>query len=98
MSGINKQLIGIWVSDPEDINNINEYGYVTMEFTEDGKLQYAIEQQDKQQKIFMVYNVEGDILITDQPSHPREEKTKFEINDSNLTLYFGGRKSKYIKK
>ncbi len=98
MLDINEQLIGVWVSDPKDTDNIDEYGCITMEFTKDGKLQYTIEQRDKKQKIFIIYKIEGNILITDQPSHPREEKTKFEVKDNNLTLYFRGRKSKYIRK
>ena len=44
---------------------------VTMAFMPDGKLVYSIHVDDKTQIINMVYEVSGDQIITDQPSHPR---------------------------
>lgn len=46
---------------------------VELEFKEDGRLAYVLLEGSRLQTILMVYTVEGDELITDQPSHPRQE-------------------------
>jgi hypothetical protein len=51
---------------------------VTMTFTEDGKLVYVIDQKDSKQIMNLVFRVDGDHLVTNQLSNPREEKTRFE--------------------
>ena len=38
----------------------------------------------------LTYKVDGDQLITDQPSHPREERTKVEFQGKDLILDFQG--------
>jgi hypothetical protein len=65
------------------------------EFLEDGRLAYAILTPKGTKMMRMTYRVEGDILITDQPSHPREERTRFGWDESGaLILEFGGMKSR----
>jgi len=42
----------------------------------------------------LTYRVEGDYLVTDQPSSPRAERTRFRLeSDGTLRLEFGGQKS-----
>jgi hypothetical protein len=36
------------------------------------------------------YRVEGDILVTNQPSNPREERSNFRIDGEELIITFGG--------
>ena len=80
MKNLNKKkLLGTWISDPEDTESIRRFGNVRLHFTIDGRLIYTILGEEKDQKIFLTYRVENNILITDQPSDPREEQTKFRI-------------------
>jgi exopolysaccharide biosynthesis protein len=97
-SDVAKALIGSWVTDPSDI----ELGKVSeksrLEFTEDGQLIYTIIGEDKDQKIFLTFQVKNGVLITDQPSHPREEETRFLLTpDGKLVLMYGDQKSTYVR-
>lgn len=64
-----------------------------MVFAADGKLSYSIPDKDTGRIAIMnlLYKAQGDYLITDQPSSPREEKTAFmfETKDT-LVLKHGG--------
>jgi len=96
---LDKELIGIWNSDLTDMVTQNTLGEVTMTFTDDGKLTYDIHENGKIQRINMIYSTIGDTIITDQPSNPRQEKTKYRIKNSKiLVMEFGGETTKFIKK
>jgi hypothetical protein len=58
-------------------------------FSDGGRLDYSIPSQDKVQIIHLTYKVVGDSLITDQPSHPSEEKSRFRIDPDGM-LYVEG--------
>lgn len=91
-------LIGIWNSDQSNETTKNSIGKVTMTFTEDGQLIYDIDAGNKLQRMNMVYKVSGDTIISDQPSHPQEQRTKFKIeNGDKLTLEFEGEKTVFIR-
>ena len=93
-----KQLIGRWESDLNDIETKNSVGEVTMHFTSDGKLIYEIKADDKIQRINLTYKTMDGLIISDQPSSHRVEKTKYKIdNDNILTLEFEGKKTKFIR-
>jgi acyl CoA:acetate/3-ketoacid CoA transferase alpha subunit len=95
---MDSELIGIWNSDQSDEATKNSVGKVTMTFTEDGQLIYDIDAGGKLQRMNMVYKVIGDTIISDQPSHPQEQRTKFKIeNDDKLTLEFEGEKTVFIR-
>ena len=65
-----------------------------MTFTKDGKLIYDIFEGNKQQRMNMVYKVQDNTIISDQPSHPQEQRTKYKIENSNkLILDFEGEKT-----
>jgi len=84
-------LLGTWVVDRTDKRALAELGDVLMEFHDDGRLTYTIRGETKDQIILMQYKVEGDILVTDQPSHPRVERTAYSLSpEGTLTLEFGG--------
>ena len=47
----------------------------------------------------LVYKINGDTIISNQLSHPQEEKTKFTIEDGNiLIMEFNGEKAKFLRK
>jgi hypothetical protein len=71
---------------------------VTMTFTEDGKLIYVIQQKDSKQIMNLVFRVVGNHLVTNQPSHQQEEKTRFSFDaEGNLILDYDGNRSWFIR-
>ena len=90
-------IIGIWNSDQSDETTKSSIGKVTMTFTEEGLLIYDIDAEGKLQRMNMVYKVSGDNIISDQPSHPQEQRTKFNIDNEKLTLEFGGQKTVFVR-
>ena|ERR1044072_5733060 len=93
-----RELVGRWETDPTDANAINEYGRTTLVFGGDGSLTYIIHVEGKDQVMVMTYRIEDSILITDQPSHPAEERTSFTITpEGDLVLDYGGTKSRYVR-
>jgi hypothetical protein len=95
MEAANVDLLGLWVTDAEDLTAVSEYGRVSMDFRPDGQLIYTIFEQDKRQVMLLVYQINGDVLITNQPSSPREERTRFEIRGDTLTLFYEDHQSAY---
>ena len=92
------KLVGRWKTDSRDKKTIEDFGNVTLEFLDDGQLTYIIHEKGKDQKMFLTYRIQGDTLITNQPSKPKEEETKFKFtSDAELSLYFGGEESRYVK-
>jgi hypothetical protein len=92
------QLLGTWHSDPTDRAGVHSYGDVTLKFGPDGTLLYVVHQADKDQVIRLTFRVEPGFIVTDQPSQPRPEKTRYEFTqDGKLVLAFGGEKSCYIR-
>lgn len=88
-------LIGTWVSDPKD----NKPGsqMTKLNFAEDGHLTFTIMDEEKDGIILLTYRIEGDILITDQPSNPREERTQFPITpEGKLVLKYESNTVQYI--
>ena len=76
-----KQLIGKWKSDPDDPSTQANYGRVTQTFHEDGRLTYIIHSPNKDEVMRLVYKVDRDELVTDQPSAPAEHRTKFSFDE-----------------
>jgi hypothetical protein len=74
-----KQLIGLWITDPQDLESLAEYGEVSLQFGPDGQLAYSIHQEGNRQIMLLTYRVEGNALIIDQPSKPREESVEFKV-------------------
>lgn len=94
MSNNDNRLLGKWVSQLSDDHE--SYEGATLEFKEGGWLDYTIHCAEKDQKIILTYRVEDNILITDQPSHPREERTTFIFtDDGKLVLVYGDQRSLY---
>lgn len=94
---MHNNLTGIWKSDPLDVATQRQYGDVTMEFHSNGELIYTVLNGDREQKIFMTYEVKDNFLITDQPSFPEKEITEFILTNDRLELKLDSIVSKYIK-
>lgn len=93
-----RQLIGKWKSDENDPNTLSNYGRVTQTFYDDGRLLYVIHSDEKDQVIRLVYSVDGDELVTNQPSAPVEYRTKFAFDDQGrLVLDQDGERSRFVR-
>ena len=64
---------------------------IAMEFHKGGRLAYvALSPRGPTQIMRLTWRVEGDDLITDQPSHPDEQRTKFSVSGDVLSLTLAG--------
>jgi hypothetical protein len=70
---------------------------MALEFKPKGELACVFLQGGRQQIIKLIYNVEGEYLITDQPSQPRLERNKLEFEDKDLILEFQGVKTRLTR-
>ncbi len=71
---------------------------VTMEFRRNGTLDYCIDVGNKVQIMKLVFKVEDNMIITDQPSAPSEQKTAFVIDEKgHLLLDYGVSKTWFVK-
>ncbi len=90
---IDRQLLGRW----ESVAGVGQEP-VTIEFEGDGSLTYTIHGPGSEQKIFLLYTARNGVIITDQPSHPREERTPYRItSDGELVMTYGGEDSVFIR-
>jgi len=90
-------LTGRWTVDPSDAATINELGDAALEFHADGRLTYTVRQPDKDQIMLLTYRVEGSLIVTDQPSHPGEQRSEFQVNGDRLMVMFGGQRSHFVR-
>jgi hypothetical protein len=64
---------------------------VTMEFAQNGRLKYVIGTGDRLQIIELTYEVIGDEIVTDQPSRPQIERSRYYFEDPDtLVVEFDG--------
>jgi hypothetical protein len=92
------ELVGTWRSDPSDVAGIRKYGAITLQFLADGTLVYTVRESGKASMACLTYRTEPGFLITDQPSKPRLERTKYHIGeDGVLVLESGDQKTRYVK-
>ncbi len=81
-------IFGEWRSDPNDADSLRRFGRVTLTFSDSGELMYTVDRGAAKDIILMTYRVEGGWLVTNQPSAPREERTRFQLTkDGGLLLY-----------
>ncbi len=84
-------LLGAWrqVSPPEP---------VTVYFKEDGTLTYVIHREDSDQIIYLVYEANEGVIVSDQPSHPGTTRTSYHISsDGLLTLNYDGDITTFVR-
>lgn len=92
------KLIGKWrLIDTQGHVDVGDEG-VTMEFFADGNCDYTIHSADKDQIMKLTYRIEGDCIVSNQPSHPKEETTRFSFDDEErLILEFEEATSRFEK-
>jgi hypothetical protein len=87
MENESAQLLGTWRTDPNDQWSLRTYGEVSLRFEKGGALVYTVHLPNKDQIMRLTYRVDGNILVTDQPSSPREERTEFSFTpDGRLAV------------
>jgi hypothetical protein len=85
------RLLGLWETDPTDPATAEQYGRVRLHFLESGDLTYTICSQTVDQVIRLKYSGNDSTITTQQPSSPREECTKYDIEqDGRLALTHDG--------
>lgn len=90
---IDERLLGRW----ESVTGVGQ-DPVTIEFTVDGSLTYTIHAPGTNQQMFLRYSIEDGVIITDQPSHPREERTAYRItSDGRLVMTNSGEQSVFVR-
>ena len=88
---IDKRLLGRWDSIPGTTEEA-----VTIEFADDGSLTYTIHAAHADQKIFLRCRTEDDVIVSDQPSEPREERTQYRFaQDGRLVMTYEGEETIY---
>jgi len=71
---------------------------VTMEFMRNGALDYCIDAGNKIQIMKLNFRVEGNMIITEQPSAPSKQKTAFKFDEEGLlVLDYGTSKTWFAK-
>jgi len=92
------KILGVWVTDPTDEEGRAALGHATLNFCDNGLLDYTSHRPDRDEVMLLTFRIEGCYLITNQPSAPHEERTAFTItDDGKLTLSFGGVSSRYVR-
>jgi len=95
---IDQRLLGKWSIDPTDEPSIQMYGKIEMDFDSKGNLRYAVASESGWQVMLMTWRVDGNVIVTNQPSHPREERTPFELSPEGvLTVAFGGVSTRFLR-
>ena len=82
-------LVGSWESDMDDEQTRQRIGRARIEFYSDKMLGYVTFDGDKTQIIKLTYDVHDDFIVTDQPSQPKIQRTRFELLGSKLKLFYG---------
>jgi hypothetical protein len=89
----NAELIGCWERVKPSVDGESA---VEMQFEENGRLRYCVLAGDSWQIMKLTYRIEGNTLVSNQPSVPREERTRFAFeDDGTLVLEYDGEKSKF---
>ena len=85
------ELVGCWHLLRTDAH---PYEPAEADFRDDGRLYYSVLSGDRWQIMKLRYRIEGDTLVTDQPSAPREQRNRFALaSDGTLTIELDGNKS-----
>ena len=58
-------------------------------------MDYSIIEQGKRQIMKLTYRIDGNEIVSNQPSAPREERTKFSFENGDLVLMFEGERTTY---
>lgn len=69
-----------------------------MDFGEHGQLRYLIPIEGRQHAIALLYRVEGDVLLTDNPAAPHATATRFELGAGDVLVFdFAGARAFFVR-
>jgi len=71
-----RELFGHWRLI-DDQGGVDQGEGVGMTFYFDGRLEYAIREEDRVVIMNLLWHVEGGVIVTDQPSTPKQERTRY---------------------
>ena len=93
-----QRLLGNWRTDPSDTASLERFGSVRLRFEADGTMAYVIETESTDQVVLLTFEVAGNELVTNQPSAPRIERTRFRFTqDGLLVLGRDEESSRYVR-
>lgn len=94
--GDDPRLHGQWQLVRSDDPTMEVGEGVQMQFAPDRKLTYTIKQSGSRQIMNLTYEVQGAEIVSNQPSAPAENRTRYSIDEQGqLVLEFGGSRSWY---
>lgn len=69
-----------------------------MEFRDGGELRYMIPLEGREFEIDLVYRVEGDLLLTDNPIAPHSAATRFALGAGDVLVFdFAGPRALFVR-
>ena len=69
-----------------------------VEFHPDGNLAYTIHLSEKQQLILLTWRLEDGFLVSNQPPHPAEVRSKIiSLGPDDLVLEYAGEKTRLVR-
>lgn len=95
---VNAELIGNWVTDPDDTESLYKHGRVSLEFTADGRCIFRRFPAWINKTPLLVGRVRDGLIVTDRHSGINVEKIKYTLTpEDGLTLRFGSLDSRYVR-
>lgn len=86
-------LVGCWHLLPQQGGTAEP---AEADFRADGRLYYSVLSGARWQIMKLRYRVEGDVIITDQPTAPSEERSRYSVDlEGVLTLELNGERSRF---
>lgn len=82
-----QELIGKWEMEKR---SPSDHERIILEIKDDDTLIYTTLKDHQKQIIFLTYNLEDNLLITDQPSAPGIERTQVSFKGMKLIFNFEG--------
>src|SRR5690242_17313619 len=83
-SMIDHRLLGRWRASPETAREFGDYAW---EFTLFGELIYTVlSDQRVTSRMLLTFDAADDVLVTDQPSAPRKERSPYEVVNERLIV------------
>lgn len=81
-ASLREHVVGSWLLDPREPCDLVPPGEFAVTFTRAGDLVYSQRWSEGIERIFLTYRIEGGELVTDQPSAPREQRSRLVIDDA----------------
>lgn len=88
-TGAEAALIGVWRL--VEVDGVPDQGHTELDIRPDGSIVYAVKATNRWQVLNLTYRIEGNTIVSHQPSEAREERTTYSIaEDGALVIEVGG--------